>query len=605
MAPAGTLTPLIGVIAENAANGKRILQARVAGTGTLDRNIKFLGSAWHYLDVTVNPDANGDGIFDDPLWLVLAVRLSDQVIRVQSRFVGDGAFDTNIVILNTNWKGLRLDMAPDISGNMAPELVIVAVRRANSIRRIHIKDFETRDTTINIAPPSLPPPPTSNEPVNFRFILEAPLNVGPVFICGTFTNCDNSSEFELTDSDGDGEWSVIASIEQEQHDFSYVQGFREFIKDPNLVEFDSGDPQQSRIIVADPMIAYLLPLDGGTGLRPGEPIRAIFGFSDRYPIDPTSIEILINGAAITDAPAHYNPNGQEVSYTPPELLEPGTYTVQISAASAAGTVSKTTTFDRAPALELLTQDITYRKSDIVAYGLVNDFGTTEITAMFNGSPANIHFVENQFRAPVSLVNGNNFFEISGTDRFGNEFASSQMLNADFDLRPTGEIQGSVTGSNVTLTAVGAAFDGSAVSFEWSADSSNPEAIQFTEFVGNQTSFPIPLLDGEYFVNLRISDSFQNQYTARRFLVVEQGIARLNEINDHAAWVEDMVLYELMPELVSEARDLKGAQARLPDIEDLGVNTIWLTPVFDTSLQCTLGYGTTDFYDVCDVKGNTH
>lgn len=144
--------PVIGVLAHNTDNNKRTMQSRVAGSGAFDQNIKFLGSTWNYLDMSVNHDANGDGTIDDPIWLVLATRPADDVIRVQSKFVADGAFNDNMVILNSNWEGVRLDAANDIDGNLAGELAIAASRRADGVRRIHVKDNSTGATTINISP---------------------------------------------------------------------------------------------------------------------------------------------------------------------------------------------------------------------------------------------------------------------------------------------------------------------------------------------------------------------------------------------------------------------------------------------------------------------
>jgi hypothetical protein len=146
--------PVIGVIAHNTENNKRTMQSRVAGSGDFDQNIKFLGSTWDYLDVSVNHDANSDGVMDDPAWLVLAVRPTDNVIRVQSKFVSDGSFDDNIVILNSNWEAFRMDVAQDMTtpGNMSEEMVISAIRRADAVRRIHVKDYSSAATTINIAP---------------------------------------------------------------------------------------------------------------------------------------------------------------------------------------------------------------------------------------------------------------------------------------------------------------------------------------------------------------------------------------------------------------------------------------------------------------------
>jgi hypothetical protein len=151
MAPAGTLPPLIGVIGENPTNGARLLQSRVAAAGTFDRNIKFLGSAWNYHDVSVAHDANADGSNSDPIWQVFATREEDLVMRVQTRFVSDGSFDDNIVILNDNWEGLRIDSAMDMGGGSASqEMAISALRRSDDLRRLHIKDYASGSTTLNI-----------------------------------------------------------------------------------------------------------------------------------------------------------------------------------------------------------------------------------------------------------------------------------------------------------------------------------------------------------------------------------------------------------------------------------------------------------------------
>ena len=82
----------------------------------------------------------------------MATRASDNVIRVQSRFVSDGSFDDNIVILSADWEAFHLDVARDANGNADQELVITAIRRADGVRRIHIKDFSTGATKINIVP---------------------------------------------------------------------------------------------------------------------------------------------------------------------------------------------------------------------------------------------------------------------------------------------------------------------------------------------------------------------------------------------------------------------------------------------------------------------
>lgn len=146
------MAPLIGVAAHNNLHGTRVLQSRVADTGALYKNTRFLGAAWDYIDVSVNHDANADGTEDDPVWMVLATRPSDDVIRIQSRFVADGLFADNISILNNLWQALHVDAAYDMGRGPAGEIVIGAIFRASETRRIHVKDYISGATTINIAP---------------------------------------------------------------------------------------------------------------------------------------------------------------------------------------------------------------------------------------------------------------------------------------------------------------------------------------------------------------------------------------------------------------------------------------------------------------------
>lgn len=83
---------------------------------------------------------------------MLATRPSDDVIRVQSKFIADGSFDDNIVILNSSWEVFRIDAANDMGSNTSGEMVVSATRRADSARRIYVKDYASGVTTLNVAP---------------------------------------------------------------------------------------------------------------------------------------------------------------------------------------------------------------------------------------------------------------------------------------------------------------------------------------------------------------------------------------------------------------------------------------------------------------------
>ena len=148
----GTISPLLGVLAENQTDGRRLLQSRFVSTGALDQNIRFYNSQTSLKDVTVLHDTNGDGLPTDPSWQVLAIRDSDNAVRVQTRFAVDGSLDSNLQILNSQWNALRMDSIGDMNGNTSGEMAISLVNRATDRRRIHVKDYGSGAGIINVYP---------------------------------------------------------------------------------------------------------------------------------------------------------------------------------------------------------------------------------------------------------------------------------------------------------------------------------------------------------------------------------------------------------------------------------------------------------------------
>src|ERR1700744_2283846 len=70
---------------------------------------------------------------------------------------------------------------------------------------------------------------------------------------------------------------------------------------------------------------------------------------------------------------------------------------------------------------------------------------------------------------------------------------------------------------------------------------------------------------------------------------------------HADWIKAAVFYQIYPSSFQDADgngigDLKGIQSRLDYIQSLGVNTIWLNPIFKSAFKDG-GYDVIDFYQV--------
>ncbi|WP_337841631.1 alpha-amylase family glycosyl hydrolase [Rheinheimera sp.] len=68
----------------------------------------------------------------------------------------------------------------------------------------------------------------------------------------------------------------------------------------------------------------------------------------------------------------------------------------------------------------------------------------------------------------------------------------------------------------------------------------------------------------------------------------------------APWWQDAVVYQIWPRSFYDTNadgigDFKGIQAKLPYLQDLGINAIWLTPMFEAPSYH--GYDFTEFYEV--------
>jgi glycosidase len=75
--------------------------------------------------------------------------------------------------------------------------------------------------------------------------------------------------------------------------------------------------------------------------------------------------------------------------------------------------------------------------------------------------------------------------------------------------------------------------------------------------------------------------------------------------EHAAWIDSAVIYEITPSHFVSNATYDDITAKLPELKKLGINTIWLQPVFKTG-RGGQGYDITDYFslrtDLGDERG---
>ncbi|HEY2649880.1 MAG TPA: alpha-amylase family glycosyl hydrolase [Puia sp.] len=90
---------------------------------------------------------------------------------------------------------------------------------------------------------------------------------------------------------------------------------------------------------------------------------------------------------------------------------------------------------------------------------------------------------------------------------------------------------------------------------------------------------------------------------KNLLVLLLGIATVGNVHAqrHPDWLKSAVFYQIYPSSFQDGNgdgigDLKGIQSRLDYIQSLGINAIWLNPVFKSAFKDG-GYDVIDFYQV--------
>ena len=149
--PRGNGSPLVAVLLEKGSTRNLLVQARVLSDTSLQRNSSFLNTNWRGKDLAILRDSNGNSVFNDASYMVLAVNPGNGKNVVQVRRPG-GTFVKNIFVLTQNWAARRIGVADDISGNLFEELGTLGNRNSNGEALIQLKDFATTDTTGNIFP---------------------------------------------------------------------------------------------------------------------------------------------------------------------------------------------------------------------------------------------------------------------------------------------------------------------------------------------------------------------------------------------------------------------------------------------------------------------
>lgn len=72
------------------------------------------------------------------------------------------------------------------------------------------------------------------------------------------------------------------------------------------------------------------------------------------------------------------------------------------------------------------------------------------------------------------------------------------------------------------------------------------------------------------------------------------------------WWKDAVVYQIYPQSFKDSNndgigDINGIREKIPYLKDLGVNVLWLNPIYESPMVDN-GYDISDYYKIADCYG---
>ncbi len=146
--------------------------------------------------------------------------------------------------------------------------------------------------------------------------------------------------------------------------------------------------------------------------------------------------------------------------------------------------------------------------------------------------------------------------------------------------PVIQWQVKVAGDSIYLDASGS-YDpmGDSLSIQWLPDRLNPAPLTIPQkWV---TRFPVPPRDGVYWVHVIVTTPRRTP-RPQTVLIKKLGTqTTVMNLEDSPAWAKNVVIYELYVRNFTKEGTLKGVRKNLSYLTSLGVNTIWLMPIFES------------------------
>ena len=161
---------------------------------------------------------------------------------------------------------------------------------------------------------------------------------------------------------------------------------------------------------------------------------------------------------------------------------------------------------------------------------------------------------------------------------------------------------SVSGETATLNAniINNPYD-TTLRYLWEPDDLNPASSTIESSNELVATVNIPDLPGTYYYNLLVVAEEDSARFQTLVIREDDGLNAFDIDNDSPPWMEKAVIYEITPYNFVADGTYPAISSKLPEIKELGANTIWLQPVYKVSYEGQ-GYNVTDYFSLNPALG---
>lgn len=236
-----------------------------------------------------------------------------------------------------------------------------------------------------------------------------------------------------------------------------------------------------------------------------------------------------------------------------------------------------------------------------------------IVVEVNGTPIEAQWQNGEFVVTIPLEEGPNEVVAVCYCRNGTEYRSNTIvLTQKLKDKPRAVIEVEITDEGILISGANSlvGHSPSRISrYIWEVcTDKNPgslvlagsdEELQRAE--GERLLIETPAIDGEYYLTLETSDGRERVDRSTTYFIVEDGKARAVDFEtEKPSWAKSSVIYGVMPHYFG-LEGLRSVMEQLDYLQELGVNALWLSPIYETTYGGH-GYDVQDYFTVREDFG---